>query len=231
MGGRSRATVRFAVGAADGDQSTIWRLWTHGSEVYLAPRIAGARWKFSFHEGGRCHWGFESEDSLLNAVDRSAAAKVRERFPDIWEMPAPFTPGWRRAFTIIVPTTELRRPKGMRPTDSVWWLKPTAGFAVSGFALLLGPIDATEPEDVPRQIEAASAPQFGAVLENGATVWVLAYAERTLFAAAADQLERTRQQLRRAGADRKATGFLDPVGYCFGSADDGSRFWLEVGTP
>jgi hypothetical protein len=44
------------VGQSDGPQSTIWRLWTQGSDVYLAPRAVARRWKISFHEDdGRGH--------------------------------------------------------------------------------------------------------------------------------------------------------------------------------
>lgn len=40
------------VGRSDGPQSTIWRLWTQRSDVYLVPRAVARRWKISFHEKG-----------------------------------------------------------------------------------------------------------------------------------------------------------------------------------
>jgi len=223
--------VRFAVGRSDGPQSTIWRLWTQGSDVYLAPRAVARRWKISFHEGGRCHWGFESEDALTAAAEPAALAQSTSRFPDIWQMPAPFAPGWTRAFTIVVPSSELRRPLRRREDGSVVWLNSPADAPVVNFAVLFGPPDALSPEDVPVVRGAPCDPVFGAVLDNGSTLWLTAYAEVGLSPATAELLEHTRAQLGDTKKHPKGARLHDPVGFSFGVVnDDGGRFYLEVAT-
>jgi hypothetical protein len=78
MTDRSDPTIRFAVGTPDGHQSVIWRLWVHGSDVYLMPRPA-RHWKVSLHQSGKCHWGFETQTHLVEvpALGQLRNSRVR----------------------------------------------------------------------------------------------------------------------------------------------------------
>ena len=56
LAGRSKE-FRFAIGEAAGKQSSSWKLWTQGDEVYLLQRGPIAKHqKFSFHRTGNCRW-------------------------------------------------------------------------------------------------------------------------------------------------------------------------------
>ena len=47
-------TLRFFVGDANGRRSGAWRIWTHGNDIYVAPREVAGDLKFSLHESGEC---------------------------------------------------------------------------------------------------------------------------------------------------------------------------------
>ena len=221
-------TIRFAVGTADGPQSLVWRLWVHGSDVYLMPRAA-RRWKMSFHQSGHCHWAFATEQDLLASADDRAASRARGRFPDVWNMAAPFAPGWRRAFTIIVPMSELSLPKSPRATADVVWVEPAGPHGAVNFAILFGPPHVRPPE-VPSARGLPSQWLFGTTLaDDSGSAWLMAYAEAVLPDGIASHLERTRRAL--AAADRRArlNEMPDPTGFAFGTVDDdGGRFYLEI---
>jgi hypothetical protein len=223
-----RTAFRFAVGEPDGPQSTIWRLWIHGPDVYIAPRQVGHRWKISFHEGGRCHWGFESEDAGAEAAALGTASTGR--FPDVWQLPQPFAAGWIRAFTIVVPMSELRQPLAERKTRDVLWIEPGPSESAISFVLLFGPPGATLPEQVPAVRDHPTTPLFGGVRGDDSVVWLSAYGEDLLPEAQARLIERTRAQLAQVKDHPKVKRMIDPQSFAFGFAnDDGSRIYIEIG--
>jgi hypothetical protein len=106
--------VRFAVGAP-GRRSNIYRLWTskNNADAYLAARAVAGTQKISFHMGsGSWSRSFVSAEKAQQYVGEGATRHI-----DIWPRPPDFAPGVTRAYTIIVPGTELRDPYREMPGD------------------------------------------------------------------------------------------------------------------
>lgn len=78
---RPANTFRFAVCAADGRRSAVWRVWTGDKkrvtdEVYVAPRMRASEVKFSLHSSGYRQFGYTGKArERLRAGDRHAVAQ------------------------------------------------------------------------------------------------------------------------------------------------------------
>ena len=48
--------IRFSIGQPNHSTSSVWKLWSKRSDVYLLQRNMGKVQKFSFHESGICRW-------------------------------------------------------------------------------------------------------------------------------------------------------------------------------
>lgn len=53
--------IRFAVGTRQHLVSSVWRLWGHGNNLYLAARTLARMMKTSFHESGICRIAIVSQ--------------------------------------------------------------------------------------------------------------------------------------------------------------------------
>jgi hypothetical protein len=106
--------VRFVVIAPDGARSSTWRVWTSRNKLdaYITCRAVARDWKVSLHESGRWQHGFTSLERA-----RKLHPTVQTRHVDTWVQPAEMVPGLRRAFTLVVPNTELRLFAPQEPTD------------------------------------------------------------------------------------------------------------------
>jgi hypothetical protein len=95
---------RFAVGQPIGVKSTVHKIFSSrkNSDVYLVTIPTGGVMKVSFHESGVC------QHSYLSGVAMQYFERNSERHVDRWPMPAPFAGGWRRAYYVTIPRTELR---------------------------------------------------------------------------------------------------------------------------
>jgi hypothetical protein len=56
-----RHELRLAVGQPTGPQSSIWRVWSNGNEVYASVRSMAAIEKLSFHQSGICRRAFTEQ--------------------------------------------------------------------------------------------------------------------------------------------------------------------------
>ncbi len=119
------------MGDPKGPQSSVWRLWTHGNEVYIALRELTRAKKISLHSSGvwRNAWTPEHVDKGSPFV-----APGQDRATDKWDPPAELWPGLTRAFDIIVPRSEVTRPQHLDPNTlsgkKIVWVPPAReGFA------------------------------------------------------------------------------------------------------
>ena len=76
----SKHVVRFAAGEDPGAQSAVWRIFTHGDEIYVLPRYAGGELKTSLHASGNFRHAF-SEASAARIVGERDRAFRKWREP------------------------------------------------------------------------------------------------------------------------------------------------------
>jgi len=98
-----RNTLRFQVTAADGRCSDVWRAWSDGNNVYLAPRMKGGEFKISLHESGKWRfaftkeyaelmgrlgtWGANERHRLFWSTAKGAAFRTEPGMQGIWRRP------------------------------------------------------------------------------------------------------------------------------------------------
>jgi hypothetical protein len=139
------------VGVKDEQQgvwSSVWRIWTHGGDVYVA--YAPAAIKFSLHRSGRWRFAYTDDEKARAAGrvpgDDRAVAK--------WLQPHPRLPGLIHALAIRIPTNDLRSIDMGQDKPNVVWLPP----APKDWAVYLNVFvsDALDPDDWPGRRSMAS---------------------------------------------------------------------------
>ena len=165
--------VRFAVGAADGPRSSIWRLWTPPgtSDVYLSHRWLGRDFKVSLHASGKWRAGLTSE--YVRRPGAIVHPGPDPRGPKKWERPQP-QPGsapTTQAFNILVPWWEVRERPGVEQGNVSWAEAPPEGWCVE-YVVMYVPADILVT-DHPGAREMNSMLAGKVVLANGERVFVV----------------------------------------------------------
>jgi hypothetical protein len=102
-----RNTLRFQVTAADGRCSDVWRAWSDGNNVYLAPRFKGGEFKISLHESGKWRLGLtEQYAQLMGRLGTWGG----DRKVEALDRPPEHATGFTRAVWMYFPDCELRMP-------------------------------------------------------------------------------------------------------------------------
>ncbi len=118
----SNGFARVGVERPDGLRSASWRIFNHGSDVYLLARRLGHVVKVSFHESGRCH------------------VKVDGAVRHVWQRVRPCQPGQRLAlFNIAIPNSEVTAPPGDGDEKVTWFPAAREGGYSQFHVVLLGP--------------------------------------------------------------------------------------------
>jgi len=160
-------TFRFAVGTAQSVESSIWRMWVNGNDVYLGAREALRAFKVSLHQSGiwRIAWVAD-----LNRPD-SASDRVIVR----WNRPSEFAPGWTPSVGILLSSIQPARPFATRKIDDsrLTWFEPPASGRRLLFKVLFSPSGFTE-NDLRRV--SLKQDRLAACLEkkDGERVWLVA---------------------------------------------------------
>jgi hypothetical protein len=119
-----RHELRLAVGSATSPQSSIWRIWTNGNDVYAAVRSMAHIEKLSFHQSGICRNAFT--DAYGKPATLSDRATIK------WKRAEVPPQGYGRASRVLllaVPTNFLSVGRGSI-RKPVTWIKPApAGMA------------------------------------------------------------------------------------------------------
>lgn len=133
-------TVRFAAGSAERIRSSVWRLWVHGSDVYLAARIMARTFKLSLHESGKWVSAFTEQSGVV--LSETGYRRHRE-----WQRPSEFRPGWTQGPSVMVPWVTWRDELPLRheqiPADTEWVPEPKRNKKLL-FNLLFSAADVTE---------------------------------------------------------------------------------------
>jgi hypothetical protein len=143
MASKRDFVFRFAVGDPDKLRSTVWRLWTNDadylknakSDVYLQSRMMGADTKVSLHQSGQWQWSLTQE---YLAKKNSKGEILPSRHLVKWRRPAPLAPGLTYAFTIIIPSSELRVVQtNEKDLSTINWIQSPSSDSAIEFDLIL----------------------------------------------------------------------------------------------
>src|SRR5215218_1096111 len=163
-------TLCFAAGSPKRPNSGVWRLWTHGSDTYLAARIAAHLFKLSMHKSGQWISAFTSQSGVV--VDKETGSR-RHR---TWPCPPEFTPGWVQGPALAIPWVKWRgqfHPIGKPPPPDTVWVPGSARKRKLVFNVLFAaasvPADAINLVSQPGDWIVGSLP-----LSTGETVWLQA---------------------------------------------------------
>jgi hypothetical protein len=169
----STAGFRFGVRDEGGAESSVWRLWRgkRSSDVYLAARTLAGDFKVGLHESGEWQLGLTAQASGV------AADVIREklggRHMARWQRPSGL-PWGVRAFTVYVPTSQLRPPSGIANMKPIHWVTAAPiGYAVA-FTIVFTRADVEMPDgEWPRASNAETELVGDLPLPNGERVWLL----------------------------------------------------------
>ncbi len=163
-------TLRFAAGSPERRNSGVWRLWSHGSDTYLAARIAAHLFKLSMHKSGEWISAFTSQSGVV--VDKETGSR-RHR---TWVRPPEFTPGWVQGPAVVIPWVKWRgqfQPIGKPPPPDTVWVPGPARKRKLVFNVLFSA--ATVPADGINSVSQPGDWIVGSLpLSNGETVWLQA---------------------------------------------------------
>ncbi len=226
--------VRWAVGTPNGPRSTIWRAWTNGSDIYIAPRPVAGDMKISLHAGGNWRSAFTQQH-----MERAnpLIPRERDRAVDKWKRPPEFASGWTRGFTIIVPGSEVRESEVvLDEPHKIVWLDPAPPNHATHFDILIAAPGATGSEG--RGYATAEgygyATEIVTVLElaSGERMWVVAHTEPMTDEQHA-MVNELRQRILETAGDVLRRSANDPEPHDFrafgsGIQGDGTRFYLDL---
>ncbi len=217
---------RFAVRDDEGRQSSVFRVWRgeRSSDVYIASRSVAGEIKASLHQSGRCQIALNKQYAqrpdavLLEGGDRYFS-KWKRREPSADAV---------RAFTIYIPTTELRSVSVEIPGKPVLWLPPAPqDYAV---AVELMYTAAKVREISWRSENGSELPVIARMqLPSGESLWAV-YRTVPIDSHVSKPLEAVRTRIRSNPNIRLdhdlAKSELRLV--AMGNADDGSHFFIDA---
>ena len=133
-------TYRFAVGTPQSVESSIWRMWVHGNDVYLGAREALRAFKVSLHESGI--WRIAWVEDLKRPDSASDRVIVK------WNRPGEFAPGWTPSVGIVLSSVQPARPFKPRGIDDdrLTWFQPPASGKKLLFKVLFSPSGFTKSD-------------------------------------------------------------------------------------
>ena len=190
--------IRIGVGSRDGPKSGVWRIWVGKgkSDVYVAVRSYAGIFKVSLHQTGECNVSLTSQFAEKNP---SALSKLSgSRHFDKWRRVTHSGSQLSIPFRLVFPGSELRQISTPDDQDpAVQWIEPPASnYSVDVAVVFTG--QCYGKGDWPlRQQGARLLGSFQ--LPNGEVLWLL-YLSSPTFEFVADDIRRTRQQVREKGS-------------------------------
>lgn len=171
---KRKDVIRFSAGSPNHRYSAIWRLWTHGSDVYLGAR-ATLRWlKVSLHESGKWRVAWEQR-SGIRAAGSTDRVVLRGERPEEWR------PGWTVGPTVIVPWMSTKDPlplDHLEQLEDVQWFPNARSSNKVMFTVLISGVTASRG-DLGTVLREGDRLVGSLPLTNGETVW-LSYREDSL---------------------------------------------------
>lgn len=131
----------FCFGKDDDRRSSVWKLWTHKSEFYLASRMMGSSTKVSIHSPcqghstGQGQWSMSSEWYGQYHPGQPNSGRHIVRW--VWDVPADTTAS--HVFRLDIPGSELRVIRTTENLRKVRWLEPPAIGQVGRIEIYVSP--------------------------------------------------------------------------------------------
>jgi hypothetical protein len=167
--------IRVALGSPSGPQSCILRVWSRRgeSDVYIAVREIGSRFKVSLHDGGECHAGLTSE--FAQAEPSLVEALGGSRHQNVWTRRTHLGSQHEVPFVCVFPTSELRnwRDQPVSAPSLQWIAPPEGGGVVAVAAIFTGSRRPTS--DWPGRERGDQLLGYK-LLPNGEAFWLVYYA-------------------------------------------------------
>lgn len=167
--------VRIAVGTPNGMQSSIWRFWNDGEEVYVIARESRAAYKISLHSSGLSRFAYLSGRDIHDPQITDGDPRVlwRSRRPDT------FLDGWMRRLDIVVPAVPVAKyfsqQGAHQPKGEIQWLETLSRGNRYQITLLL----ADSPSRNPTEIMLEKDEIKGSLpLPSGRVAWIRSRQER-----------------------------------------------------
>lgn len=132
--------TRVAVGHPDGKRSTVWKFSVYGSEVYIFTRMFGSHSKVSLHSSGECQWS--ATDHWVKA---SPERRNADRHVTRWKVDWPDGSGAVHAFTVRIPSSELREVAASENLAEVHWLSPPGAGQMLSLECYVTPVSEADP--------------------------------------------------------------------------------------
>jgi hypothetical protein len=190
----SSKEIRVAVGETSGKRSTVWKIWTQKSDVYIQSRMMGSDSKVSLHASGQCQWSDTSE-----WVSRQSEAKNSDRHIVKWNLPEILPGQTTHVFRIVIPHSELRQINIDEKLNKIVWLpEPNQGYATQIECYITPQLDG--PPDTSN-----SPYQYLATLALSDRRWFVLFVQESLITE--QFLEGTRTQII-SNAKKKGITFL-----------------------
>jgi hypothetical protein len=156
--------VRVIVGEAPGARSGLWRIFTHGDDIYVQHDGLRRDLKTSLHASGANHVAWTASGAARWTPDG-------DRYMMRWGEPKDFTPGGKNLLRILIPTDHLTVPEEEPPLaerEKITLLAP----APAGDAMVLTVV--RTPPDTQLTSREAWAVLASWPLPTRGTVWVVA---------------------------------------------------------
>lgn len=221
------AGVRFAAGSLQGPRGAIWALWTSlRGDVYVGGHGMTGDLKVSLHPSGDWRHAFSREHYRQPAP--FAPPKRRRAFSK-WRRAAEFSPGYTRAFQILVPDEHIVTPQdaAIHDLDVCWAPSPGPGREVY-FTGILGPQDS---EGWPGGDTMGTRLVHQEDLGNGERLWLVWHSESMgpqRLRAVAEVTSMLRQQL----ADEPPEHLANPAHRVFAiGVEDGTGLYVDLSLP
>lgn len=166
MAKKDKSAIRFGVRSADRRESSIWKLWTNKSDVYLLGREFRDTVKVSLHESGWCQYSYTSKEA------EKLKMQPAERHKDQWKRVPNYEAGFAVVFKIFVPEEDLREVAWRHNKPIIWIPAPYKGY-LTEIALVFN--SAGMPSGLWPGIDAELPTQLikAYALPNGEHLWVV----------------------------------------------------------
>lgn len=211
--------LRFQAVGSDGRSSASWTVFANNtvSDVYIAARPIAGRIKVSLHESGSWRHAFINDAAAAPFLP-SGADRAFDKFAPSGE---PMAPGWLRAYTIVLPESELQLYPSER--KQIASLEVAGSRSAMAVMILLGSRSA-----VPLRWDSSISEVGRLMLANGGQVLLLAQviAVPDAWKPAMERVRsEARQQARENGVD---VAQIMPVTALIMGEEDGGRLTVEV---
>jgi hypothetical protein len=231
--GESTKGLRFAVGAPAGPRSAVWRIWMNDrrDDVYIAARALASELKVSLHPEF-WYFGFTKQHTRRGS---SVVPSGSDRKMHVWSRPVEFGTGWTRAFSIVVPASEVVEASSpYTGSEAVWFPQPADGEAVHFTVLLSKPDAARGRRGYPNADGFGDSTEFLTRLNmtTGEQLWVLAHIAPMTDGETA-RLEKARAGLddhsrQRLTARAKKDPTFSPRVLLFAESSDGVGLFFDI---